>query len=52
MSCGDASAFPVWQSPPDPVSDTQPAVPAFCVSSPVVVLRSKTATAPELVEAT
>ncbi len=39
------SALPLMQDPPVPSSEMQPAVPAFCVRTPVEVLRSKTATA-------
>src|SRR3954467_12013852 len=44
---GESSAFPSWHVALLPSSETQPAVPAFWVRAPVVVLRSRIATAPE-----
>ena len=46
-----SSALPVTQSPPEPLFEMQPAVPAFWVRVPLVA-RSKIATASLVSEAT
>ena len=50
--CVKKRPFASTQVPPMPVSDTQPAVPASCVSAPVVASRAKTATAQLVFDAT
>ena len=54
--CGPLSALPVLSQPVIGVtaasSTMQPAVPAFWVRAPLVVSRSKTATASSVLEAT
>ncbi len=47
-----ASAVPLTQAPAVPSSEMHPAVLAFCVRTPVVVLRSKTETALLIAEVT